>query len=166
MEHRDRIISYDKIQCAVTLQGWMSQLGQAAPTPLLWAQLQARDSPCFQGCFGTAAAALEDTPPAGPPPAQPVPLLLARDCLRAQPLPCTALQLQPRGTCSAGTKFASHRQNASRVQTGSGTSRAAPVLTQGSAARSQSFFLSSIYLNSNHLIAAARAHIFGTYLAK
>lgn len=37
MEQRDRMISCDKIQCAVTLQGWMSQPGQAAPTPLSWA---------------------------------------------------------------------------------------------------------------------------------
>lgn len=32
MEQRDRMISCDKTQCAVTLQGWMSQPGQAAPT--------------------------------------------------------------------------------------------------------------------------------------
>lgn len=32
MEQRDRMISWDKTQCAVTLQGWMSQPGQAAPT--------------------------------------------------------------------------------------------------------------------------------------
>lgn len=145
----------------------MSQLGQAAPTPLLLGPAPGQGQPLLPGLFWHCNSC-----PGGHTSCRTSTCMTcASSCgqgLYQSPATArTALQLQPQGSCSAGTRFASHRQNASHVQTGSGTSRAAPVLTQGSAVRSQShIFLSSIYLNSSHLIAAATAHIFGTYLTK
>lgn len=56
------------------------------------------------GLASRAALALQQLP--APLPTKPPPPFLAEDCRRAQPLPCTALQLQPRCGCSAMTKFA------------------------------------------------------------
>lgn len=85
------------------------------------------------GLASRAALALQQLP--APLPAKPPPPFVAEDCRRAQPLPCTALQLQPRCGCSAMTKFATITN-----QTDPAFRQAwglLEVLTQVSAARSQ-----------------------------